>query len=237
MPPHLFRGVMVSWRPCPGVTETSSGACHPGAGRVPWPCACSSGGVPCSTDTASKSAVVDDGQHRSCASHRRSVAHTTCTESADARGECRLALVWCSQGSHRLDTAPRRANASAERSQNMGVVDARLHVYHGAQYRPWRQLQQVLEHGGRPNEQEFCQLPGIYIEPNLIGLAAVQKRKSIRPLLHGEIFPSAPRRSAIGSPSTGLPSVLNTNDPSGRRRARHRAHRTGPWSPGVYGRG
>ena len=29
--------------------------------------------------------------------------------------------------------------------KTLGVVDERLHVYHGAQYRPWRQLQQVLE--------------------------------------------------------------------------------------------
>jgi hypothetical protein len=29
--------------------------------------------------------------------------------------------------------------------KTFGVVDERLHVYHGTQYRPWRQLKQVLE--------------------------------------------------------------------------------------------
>lgn len=29
--------------------------------------------------------------------------------------------------------------------KTFGVVDERLNVYHGAQYRPWRRLKQVLE--------------------------------------------------------------------------------------------
>jgi hypothetical protein len=65
--------------------------------------------------------------------------------SADARVECRLALVcdlraitawtphtvWPTQVPNGLKT--------------ISVVDDRLNVYHGAQYRLWYQLKQVLE--------------------------------------------------------------------------------------------
>ena len=147
MPPHRFRGVTRSWRPCHGVTEPSADGQHRCAARVPWRSAQSRAGVPCNPDTASTAEAVDDGQQRWCESPRRHVAHRTCIGSAGVRMAYRRTLVWCALRSHHVDTAPRLASVRSGRCHNTWRRRCGIAGVSWRQYRPLLPLKHVPKIG------------------------------------------------------------------------------------------